>query len=94
MWDVRLSKDAVKGLKRAPEPIQESFEAWVSLIRESGPAALRLINGYWDHALSGEWAGARSSSLKKDWRVIYVVEAQQVTVFVVRVSAHDYRRLK
>ena len=94
MWSVRRSKNATKELYKAPIRIREAFDAWANVVVESGPSALRLINGYWDHALSGEWQGARSSSLSKEWRVIYVVDAETVSVLVVRVSAHDYRRLK
>jgi addiction module RelE/StbE family toxin len=50
------------------------------------------INGYWDHTLKGEWAGARASSLNKHWRVIYRVEADVIQVAVLRISSHDYGR--
>jgi hypothetical protein len=33
-----------------------------------------LIPGYRDHALKGEWKGARSSYLTQKWRVLYVVD--------------------
>lgn len=92
MWLVVLSRQAQKDFGKAPREIQESFIAWQAVVTASGPQALRLINGYWDHALKGEWSGARSSSLKKSWRVIYRVEAQAVHVSVFRISAHDYRR--
>ncbi len=58
----------------------------------SGPAGLRKINGYWDHALRGEWQGARGPSLSKQWRIIYRVEGTVFQVIVLRLSAHDYRR--
>lgn len=92
MWTIRVTKKADKELANAPAEIQQAFDAWTTLVTESGPSALRLINGYWDHALKGEWEGARASSLNKQWRVIYIVESDTVTVDVVRVSAHNYRR--
>lgn len=52
----------------------------------------RRINGYWDHALKGEWKGARSSSLNEQWRVIYVVKGSLVRIMVLKVTPHDYRR--
>ncbi|MGH7284610.1 MAG: type II toxin-antitoxin system RelE/ParE family toxin [Polyangiaceae bacterium] len=52
----------------------------------------RAIPSFNDEALSGEWKGHRSSRLSLQYRVVYRVEADTVTVYVVRVSAHDYRR--
>jgi len=45
-----------------------------------------------DEALAGQWKGFRSSRLSGQWRVIYRVTNNEVAVYVVRVSAHDYRR--
>ena len=53
---------------------------------------MRLIKGFRDEALSGDWKGFRSSRLNEQWRVIYTVEAAVMIVQVVRVTAHDYRR--
>jgi addiction module RelE/StbE family toxin len=60
----------------------------------SGPPGLRLIKGFHDEALSGQWAGHRSSRLGIQWRVIYQVEASEVRVLVMTVTAHDYRRAR
>jgi addiction module RelE/StbE family toxin len=53
---------------------------------------LRLIKGFHDEALRGEWKGHRSSRLNQQYRVIYRVEAERVDVLVVDVTPHDYRR--
>ena len=58
----------------------------------SGQPGLRQIKGFHDEALSGQWAGHRSSRLGIQWRVIYRVEASEIQVLVVAVTAHDYRR--
>lgn len=58
----------------------------------SGQPGLRLIKGFHDEALSGRWAGYRSSRLGIHWRVIYRVEAAEIQILVVAVTAHDYRR--
>lgn len=92
MWAVLLTKSAQKQYDKAPLEVQESFLAWKSLVESSGPQALLLINGYWDHSLKGPWAGARSSSLSKKWRVVYSIEAQTIQVSVLKLSAHDYAR--
>jgi addiction module RelE/StbE family toxin len=53
---------------------------------------LRAIKGFHDEALRGDWKGHRSSRLGQQYRVIYQVEAQEVLVYVMDVTAHDYRR--
>jgi addiction module RelE/StbE family toxin len=58
----------------------------------SGPKGLRLIKGFHDEALSGEWKGHRSSRLGAKYRVIYQIHATEVLVQVVTLSAHDYRK--
>lgn len=58
----------------------------------SGQPGLRLIKGFHDETLSGQWTGHRSSRLGIRWRVIYRVEAAENRVLVVAVTAHDCRR--
>jgi hypothetical protein len=70
----------------------ERYEFWLSVVRLSGPGGLRAIRGFNDEALSGEWKGLRSSRLNEQWRVIYRLEASALSVYVMRVSQHDYRR--
>ncbi len=92
MWKILESREAQKSTKKCPKNIKEEYEAWKKLIELSGPAALRKISGYKDHALKGDWKGARSSYLNKQWRVIYYVEKSEVCVYVIEVNAHDYRK--
>lgn len=56
----------------------------------SGPNALRRIPGFRDHALKGEWKGARSSYLSKKWHVLHVVERDVLEVLVLEVNPHEY----
>lgn len=58
----------------------------------SGPRGLRLVGGFRDEALSGDWKGHRSSRLNEQWRVVYTVEADVMVVQVVRVTPHGYRK--
>lgn len=92
MWLVKIAKSADKELKKAPVEIRDSFDAWKNLMEQLGPAGIQKINGYWDHALKGNWKGARASSLNKLWRVIYVIENQEISILVLKVTPHDYRR--
>ena len=77
----------------APREILVRYEKWKDIVSFSGPAGLRLIKGFRDESLHGQWAGHRSSRLGLQWRVIYRVEAQEVHVLVVSLTPHDYRRV-
>ena len=92
MWTVYEHRRAVKRLERLPKEIQKRYEKWKDIVHFSGPAGLRLIKGFHDEALSGEWKGNRSSRLGQQYRVLYEVVAHKVLVKVIDVSAHDYRR--
>jgi len=92
MWSVEIARSAEKELKKAPVEIRDAFDAWKNLIEQYGTRGVQRINGYWDHALKGEWKGARSSSLNEQWRVIYVVDGRSVKILVLKVTPHDYRR--
>lgn len=92
MWTVLESKSASKKLNKCQPHIQAEYEAWKKVVELSGPTALRLIPGYRDHALKGQWAGSRSASLDRQWRVIYVVIENLIQVRVLEVTPHDYRK--
>ncbi len=72
--------------------ILKRYEKWKDIIRVSGPQGLRLIKGFHDEALRGQWENHRSSRLGLQYRVIYRIEERQVHVLVVEITAHDYRR--
>jgi addiction module RelE/StbE family toxin len=92
VWSIVEAKDVVKAIAKAQSRVVDEYEFWKAIVRISGPDALRALPGMNDEALSGQWKGFRSSRLSGQWRVIYRVANSEVTVYVVRVSAHDYRR--
>jgi addiction module RelE/StbE family toxin len=92
MYKLEILKSADKTLKKAPVEIRDAFDAWKNVVQLQGVAGLKAINGYRDHALKGDWQGARSSSLNEQWRVIYLVVENEVKIFVFEVTPHDYRR--
>lgn len=63
-----------------PKDILKRYEIWKDIVTISGPPGLRLIRGFRDEALSGEW------------RVIYRVVVEKLTLQVASITAHDYRR--
>jgi mRNA-degrading endonuclease YafQ of YafQ-DinJ toxin-antitoxin module len=55
----------------------------------SGPPGLRLIKGFHDEALTGEWEGHRSLRLGIQFRLIYRLVASEQLFQVVSITAHD-----
>ena len=81
-----------KQLAGVPRDILKRYEKWKDIAMLSGPPGLRLIKGFHDEALGGDWKGHRSSRLNVQYRVIYRVLAEIQVFQVVSITAHDYRR--
>lgn len=92
MWRILEHRRVTRGLSKLPVEILKRYEKWKDIVQLSGPSGLRLIKGFRDEALRGEWTGHRSSRLGQQYRVIYLVEREEVVVKVVSLTAHDYRR--
>jgi addiction module RelE/StbE family toxin len=92
MWEIFEHRRTTRQLKKLPIEVLKRYEKWKDIVLISGPAGLRMIRGFNDEALSGEWNGPRSSRLNEPYRVIYRVERNEVRVEVVSVTPHDYRR--
>jgi len=93
MWEIEEHRRVEKQLTGSvPIEILKRYEKWKDIARVSGPQGLRLIKGFHDEALSGEWKSHRSSQLSLQWRVIYRVVANVLLIQVVQVTPHDYRR--
>jgi len=92
MREIYEHRKAVKQLDALPIDVLKRYEKWKDIISISGPDALRLIRGFRDEALRGEWKGHRSSRLNTQYCVIYRIEKDLVLVQVVNVTPYDYRR--
>lgn len=92
MWEVFEHRRLDKQLRKVPADILKKYEKWKDIVEISGPSGLRLIRGFRDEALSGDWKGHRSSRLSQQYRVIYRVDGDRLLVEVVEVNPHDYRR--
>ena len=93
MWKIEEHRRVDKQLSGAvPVEVLKRYEKWKDIARISGPQGLRVIKGFHDEALSGEWKGHRSSRLGLQWRVIYQVVADVLLIQVVQITPHDYRR--
>ena len=92
MWEIYEHRKVEKQLKSLPIDVLKRYEKWKDIVFISGPIGLKLIRGFKDEALRGEWKGCRSSRLGVQYRVIYTVENDRVLVKVMSVTSHDYRR--
>ncbi len=92
MWRIEEHRRVDKQVAAVPKDILKRYEKWKDIAAISGPPGLRLITGFRDEALSGEWRGYRSSRLGLQWRVIYRVVAEKLLFRVASITAHDYRR--
>lgn len=92
MWNIEEHRRVEKQVKTTPTDILKRYEKWKDIATISGPPGLRLIKGFHDEALSGEWRGYRSSRVGLQWRVIYRIVAEDLLFQVASITAHDYRR--
>lgn len=90
MWTVVEERAATKAIDELPLQAAEKYAAWLAIVRQSGPPGLRAVRGFHDEKLKGKLARLRSSRLNLQWRVIYRVDADIVTVTVERITPHDY----
>jgi addiction module RelE/StbE family toxin len=91
MWRIEEHRRVDKQAASAPKDLKR-YEKWKDIATISGPPGLRLIKGFHDEALSGEWESYRSSRLGLQWRVIYRVIANELLFQVASITAHEYRR--
>lgn len=90
MWTIYEKKTLLKSLGLIPKHIRKAYEIWKRIVELQGVQGLKMIKGYHDEALKGEWKGFRSSRLSLQWRVIYKAEAEQLDVYVIDINAHKY----
>ena len=92
MWHIEEHRRVDKQVRSVPMEVLKRYEKWKDIAALSGPPGLRLIKGFHDEALAGEWRGYRSSRLGLQWRVIYRVVSESLLYQVASITAHDYRR--
>jgi addiction module RelE/StbE family toxin len=92
MWRLEEHRRVDRQLSAAPREVLKRYEKWKDIAAISGPPGLRAIKGFRDESLSGEWQGHRSSRLGLQWRVIYRILSDVLSIQIVELTAHDYRR--
>jgi len=90
MWRIREHRDVPKLCRRLPGVVLKKYELWKGLVFRHGPDILREFPGFHDEKLKGSRTGQRSSRLNLQYRVIYKVEHDVITVYVLEITPHDY----
>lgn len=72
--------------------VLKRYEKWKDIVGVSGPEGLRVIKGFHDESLKGQWQGCRSSRLGLQYRIMYRVEKGRLYVLAIDITPHDYRR--
>ncbi|RJQ44527.1 MAG: type II toxin-antitoxin system mRNA interferase toxin, RelE/StbE family [Gaiellales bacterium] len=90
MWIIREHRDIRKAARRLPPGVLRKYELWKRLVFRHGPSKLKEFPGFHDEKLSGKRNALRSSRLSLQYRVIYQVDREIVTVHVLEITPHDY----
>ena len=90
MWNVLEHRNIARTCKKLPPQVVKKYELWKDLVFRHGPDKLREFPGFHDEKLKGDRTEQRSSRLSLQYRVIYLVEKEVVTVKVIDINAHKY----
>ena len=90
MWHILEHRDIGKACRKAPPQVLKKYELWKDIVFRHGPNKLKEFPGFCDEKLVGNREGQRSSRLSLQYRLIYTVEADVVSVYVLELTAHNY----
>jgi toxin HigB-1 len=90
MWHIREHRNVAKLCRKLPDEVLKKYELWKDIVFRHGPNKLKEFPGFHDERLKGSREGQRSSRLNLQYRVIYKVESDVVTVFVLEIIPHEY----
>jgi mRNA-degrading endonuclease RelE of RelBE toxin-antitoxin system len=90
MWRIQEHHNVEKTFRKIPLAVVKKYELWKSIVFRHGPSKLREFSGFHDEKLKGDRTGQRSSRLGLHYRVIYTIDEEVVTVFVLEITPHRY----
>jgi toxin HigB-1 len=91
IFDVKLSANAIKDLKKVPLYIALKLQAWVDAVGNKGLSEVRKVPGLHDEQLKGTRKGQRSIRLNRAYRAIYVIKKDVISfVEIEEVNKHEY----
>ncbi|MDP2168025.1 MAG: hypothetical protein Q8J64_06820 [Thermodesulfovibrionales bacterium] len=89
MWHIKEHRDIGRICRRLPVAVVKKYELWKDIVFRHGPEKAREFPGFHDEKLKGKRKGQRSSRLSLQYRVIYKVERDTVTVYVLEITPHE-----
>ncbi len=90
MWRIQEHRNIGRICRLLPPQVLKKYELWKSIFFRHGPEKLREFPGFNDERLKGSRAGQRSSRLNLQYRVVYKVLGNIVTVQVLEITPHKY----
>jgi len=90
MWLIKEHHDIEKVCRKLPITVVKKYELWKNIVFRHGPQKLKEFPGFHDEKLKGTREGQRSSRLSLQYRVIYLVERDIITVLVLKITPHEY----
>ena len=90
MWHIREHYKLNKIIAKLPLQVVKKYELWKNIVFRHGPDKLREFPGFHDEILKGEYEGQRSSRLNIQYRVMYSVEKELISVYVIDITPHKY----
>ncbi len=90
MWHIKEHKNISKICKKIPIQVRKKYELWKNIVFRHGPKKLKDFPGFNDEKLKGKRFEQRSSRLSKQYRVIYSVHEDIITVYVLEINPHKY----
>jgi plasmid maintenance system killer protein len=90
MWRIQEHSGIENLCRTLPPQVVKKYELWKNIVFRHGPNKLREFPGFKDEKLKGGREGQRASRLNLQYRVIYAVDKNIITVFVLEITPHDY----
>lgn len=90
MWHINEHRDIRKTCRKLPVSALKKYELWKNIVFRHGPEKLLEFPGFHDEKMKGKHKGLRSSRLSLQYRVIYAVERDVVTIYVLEITPHKY----
>jgi plasmid maintenance system killer protein len=90
MWYLKEHPDVEKVCRKLPPAVVKKYELWKNIVFRHGPAKLREFPGFHDEKLKGVRAGQRASRLNIQYCVVYTVDREAVTVYIIEIIPHTY----
>lgn len=90
MWQIREHRSIAGTCRKIPPLVVKKYELWKNIVFRHGPEKLKEFPGFHDEPLKGDRDVQRSSRLNLQYRVIYFVEREIVTVCVLDITPHKY----